>query len=114
MSKGKHTPGPWIYQPADDHCGPYVTDETNCPSGTVCDLYHFPPVVVHKPEEAEANARLIAAAPETKDAAKAIDAYWTAQFPEGPIERQFPLIGEPPLALWLQVRAAVAKAEGTS
>ena len=70
-SERKHTKGPWVYQPADDYCGPYVTDETNSPSGTICDLYHFPPVVVHKPQEAEANGRLIASAPEMLEALEA-------------------------------------------
>ena len=77
-----HTPGPWDYVPANEHHGPYVTTDYGT---TVADLYVLSEPVVwssetRKPipfmgEMAEANARLIAAAPTMFDyiAARAAD-----------------------------------------
>lgn len=74
----QHTPGPWEYVPADEHHGPYVCGPAG---GDICDCY-----VMSLPSEkstlnggpskpilffgemADPNARLIAAAPDLKDA----------------------------------------------
>jgi hypothetical protein len=74
----KHTPGPWDYVPANEHHGPYVTTDYGT---TVADLYVLSEPVAwsseaRKPipfmgEMAEANARLIASAPDLLEALKA-------------------------------------------
>jgi hypothetical protein len=68
-------------------------------------------------QEQEANARLIAAAPDLLDFAKAIDASWTEYHPSGPYGYTTTLCGlgnlsEETIALWKAARAAIAKAEG--
>lgn len=73
MSAGKHTPGPWDYVPSTEHHGPYVSaicgDIADCytmsnPTAASVrnggDSYPIP----FQGDEADANARLIAAAPE--------------------------------------------------
>lgn len=102
MTEIKHTPGPWEYVPSNGNHGAYVADMDGC---SVCDCY-----VVSgggsgrlfydfQGEMSDANARLIAAAPEMLEAlyeveATAIDAY-------------------DPVML-AKVQAAIAKAEGRS
>jgi len=72
--EAKHTPGPWEYVASNEHHGPYVVG----PYGRdVCDCYtmsnpmaasvrnggtSYP--IHHHGEDADANARLIAAAPD--------------------------------------------------
>lgn len=59
MSEAKHTPGPWVVDPCWDILG--STDDGN---GMVCQIT----TDAVPRAEAIANARLIAAAPETTDA----------------------------------------------
>ena len=64
----------------------------------------------------EGDARLIAAAPDLKALAVALDNFWTADFPGGPdapidANGHFRL-SDDTTALWRQCRAAIAKAEG--
>lgn len=59
MSEVKHTPGPW-------HVGPHYKSDVESRQGRICECGPF------GSEQAEANARLIAAAPELLDALKAL------------------------------------------
>jgi hypothetical protein len=69
MSDGKHTPGPWRYQEGTDAYTHIVRTGEN---RFLCQLAQDTSGV------AEANARLIAAAPELLDAIlKSDDAHWT-------------------------------------
>lgn len=74
----KWTPGPWEYVPSTEHHGPYVAGPF---SGDICDCYtmsnpHALSVLnggdsqpIHfQGDSADANARLIAAAPELYEA----------------------------------------------
>ena len=67
----KFTPGPWTAVPADEYHGHYVEDETG---ETVCDLY-FNTSKRNDFTNAEANARLIAAAPDLLEALIQLEAY---------------------------------------
>jgi hypothetical protein len=77
-----HTPGPWEYVPSTEHHGPYVSGPFG---GDVCDCYVMSKPselstrnggasrpIHHQGEEADANARLIAAAPEQNGALRKI------------------------------------------
>jgi hypothetical protein len=70
----KHTPGPWEYVPGNENHGPYVVSDygsdiadcytmSNLSGSAVCNGGDSKPVPFCG-EQAEANARLIAAAPE--------------------------------------------------
>ena len=71
-----HTPGPWDYVPGNEHHGPYITSDFG---STIADCYvlsepgAFSSTEARTPipfmhEMAEANARLIAAAPDLLEA----------------------------------------------
>ncbi|MCO8017544.1 hypothetical protein NI456_01600 [Brevundimonas diminuta] len=100
MSGVKHTP--WEVVPANTHHGFYVTDVAG---RTVCDLYFIDrsdiDAVVRQFDGAEANARLIAAAPDLLEVAQQIldRGYVSESIPE---ER----------ADHLALRAAIARARG--
>lgn len=66
MTNAQHTPGPWVYHAKTSTVQPYPG------SGTICAL--------SLRGEREANARLIAAAPELLAALEKVDAYLA---PEG-------------------------------
>jgi len=110
-----HTPGPWSYVPSTEHHGPYVTSDYG---STVCDCYTMshpgemstrnggrskPVHFMH--EMADANARLIAAAPEMLEALQHIAEYWNRDQNETAMAD----------ALWHIIETAealIAKAEG--
>jgi hypothetical protein len=119
----EHTAGPWEYVPGNENHGPYVVSDFG---STICDCYVMTephPVwsdqkrkpVPFLQEMAEPNARLIAAAPTMLEALKALDAWWTDSFPAGPdaedISYGFGKLSSDTLAIWRQVRAAIAAAE---
>lgn len=113
----KHTLGPWQVVPATEHHGPFVTTEDD---RSVCDLYAMSgpgsiggggkpkPCSFHN---AEANAALIAAAPDMLEALKALDTAWADSFPGGPETVEY---AQRAREIWAQIRAAIAKAEGRS
>lgn len=105
MEDLKHTPGPWEYVPSTEHHGPYVSAPWG---GDVCDCYvmsnprtasvrnggtSYP--INHQGERADANARLIAAAPEMFEALTTLLKYEPAEEKD-----------------WAKARAALAKARG--
>ena len=103
MTETAHTPGPWFAVEGNKHHGPFVT---NVEVRTICDLYTVDKlnrIFVFRPEEAEANARLIAAAPDLLEALKALQ----RQALQGNVR------GDEWMDEALELtRAAIAKAEG--
>lgn len=95
IKKTEHTPGPWRYELRQ---GMYPAVEIG---GKWQRIYVPPPL--HGVKECEANARLLAAAPELLAACKAIhDLDMSELYPDGLLDA--PLSG--------QLTAAIAKAEG--
>lgn len=89
MTDTKHTPGPW-------HEGSHRSIESQ--SGTLCEVYSHMGIA-----EADANQKLIAAAPDLlaslREALKIVDAYRRASGGDGDITA-------------MNARAAIAKATG--
>ena len=106
MSETKHTPGPWIGagpsfgDPLPRYTTEIVTDweDEDDQRPVICTLPFR-----HYDHENEANARLIAAAPELLEAAEAIVARW-----DSPLWKDQPHTG----TFIDQLRAAIAKAKG--
>ena len=111
MSEAKHTPGPWSVP----H---FAQDEVGCDCayvlcdgvmGAVCTITvskegDDPPI-----EQAKANARLIAAAPDLLAALKRVENSWRDKYtgPEDPRAMAR-------FSIWREMLAAIAKAEGRS
>lgn len=89
----KHTPGPWVFQAHDHWLPAVVIGESVWHAGLVTGR--------ERPGEHEANARLIAAAPDLLAALKAL-LPWVAAPPSDSAEA------------WRAAQAAIAKAEGES
>ena len=71
----------------------------------------------HEGEAPAADVMVYKAAPKLLEALKAMDAYWTADFPEGPDGSRVALggfgeVSEDTMQVWRTVRAAIASAEG--
>lgn len=100
-----HTPGPWMVagpsfgDPLPRYTTCVVTEEDD--DGEVVDICEFP--VSDYDEQNEANARLIAAAPDMLEALEAIVKSLADQDDEGMIEHAQQMI---------DARAAIAKAKG--
>ncbi len=94
MNTAQHTPGPWMVEPDEDGLF-LVVDE----SREMDYIY-----IDQQQDNREANARLIAAAPEMLAALEVVVESWTSQF-----ERNGHLAPD-----WCkQARAAIAKATGS-
>ena len=122
--EAKHTPGPWEYIPSNENHGPYVSNGWG--AGDICDCYTMskPSELAvcnggtSKPihfqhEEADANARLIAAAPELLEALeqcqKALSMMITpAQIEQTSTLQAFAIATEAEA----KARGAISKAEG--
>jgi hypothetical protein len=116
-----HTPGPWIEQETEtivdiDGVGGWqdIGPADGNPVAIALGWSAWP----REDPEQEANARLIAAAPDLFAFANALDASWAESFPEGPDGPcEIPAIGghlaDEHRALWLQCRAAIAKARAS-
>lgn len=97
MSEVKHTPGPWRYGAASLYDGFYIAPDARLP--TLAAVHNFP-------GHAEANARLIAAAPELLSALKDAMRSSRKDFKHGPDgDRQH-------REAYAEQFAAIAKAEG--
>jgi hypothetical protein len=114
----KHTPGPWSVKNDYDerHIVIANIDGESFPDGTtsytydfVCDTYGGDYESASR-VVANANARLIAAAPELLEALRKADQFMTNGIELGYIK--LPTIPDPALATPGIVRAAIAKAEG--
>ncbi len=61
MSKFKYTLGPWDYGIAQNYQGFYIAPTMKLPTLAACEVFNYP-------DSTEANAKLIAAAPEMLEA----------------------------------------------
>ena len=97
----KHTPGPWTY--SDTGCLVGGPDRLR-----IADTY-CPERAVRRPDfnECQANARLIAAAPEMLEALQTVDRWLQSQAFDTQTTVRV-------MALGATIRAAIAKAEGRS
>jgi hypothetical protein len=92
-----HVPGPWqVRDGLHGHPGSIYVERHDI---TICRMHEW-----DNPAWQTANARLMASAPELLAALKAL----TADIDECPIDG----CGTPSMAVWEQVKAAIAKAEG--
>ena len=108
MSEAKHTPGPWkaVYYSGDNNRPTVVRKVSGRADNPVCVIAKL--FTHHGETETEANARLIATAPELLAACKAVVDAWHAN--DSNFERELNK-GTP---TWLaEARAAIAKATGT-
>jgi hypothetical protein len=106
-----HTPGPWATDYLDRNGQRVVRGEHI----EICTCWHHSVGSIER--EMEANARLIAAAPDLLAALKTIDAYWTEDFPDGPEgSRQWAgglgELSDQTVELWRAIKSAISKAEG--
>ena len=111
MNKLKHTPGPWVNGYGDGVTGP------TCPSalGPTCAGYEWDYTVVSKNMEVisiipkqengimEANARLIAAAPEMLEALINVKKYGCSGYIDG---------SKSDIEFWFKIDMAIKKATG--
>lgn len=125
MTETAHTPGPW--EAYNTQHGWTVTPVAGNGMGWVygaegeSDSYLSLTLLEGEGgERSEANARLIAAAPDLLAVARALDDHWTADFPGGPDNWDTPgaatilgglgRLSEETLAIWRQARAAIERA----
>lgn len=100
MSENKWTPGPWDFGPATNYSGYYIAPRGLLPTlGAVEDgkgihVFNFP-------GKTEANARLIAAAPELAEALENLTRVYSSSYSRDVRE-----------TAWDKARAALTKARG--
>jgi hypothetical protein len=111
----KHTPGPWTAKRGSNETLGYPWEVMGPDGKTICDIlldHNDEAVTGEDLERAEANARLIAAAPALLEALREAERVirWAAQESAGRVKAE--IIGG-----WLyhadKCRAAIAQAEGT-
>lgn len=113
MSKTKHTPGPWtpmVRPPASraDHGWRALAQVWG---GWIVAVPRR--LVGRLARDAEANARLISAAPDMLAVLRMVDALGLMEFPDGPDDpRTIAEIAPDWLDMWRAARAAIAKATG--
>lgn len=100
MNNAQHTPGPWRYK--TDEFGDFIIHPTDHMLAIAVVVNGAFRIALGKSSQIEANARLIAAAPDLLAFAKATADAYDDSWREGCQER---LIGD-------AARAAIAKAEG--
>lgn len=104
----KHTPGPWVVTKAK-----HGVDMNHHIVALVAPDRDDRALVVHTPHgsdaQADANVRLIAAAPELLEALEAVVAEWDALYPFFPTEAK---IEDAEFSGFQMARAAIAKARG--
>lgn len=99
MSTTQHTPGPWNVEHPYGEPGVYVASPN---TGLVAKLY-----APDAPANIEANAHLIAAAPELLSALREV-----MRFADGKQHTKDAQTGESVGVVWAKARAAIFKAEG--
>lgn len=75
MGEAKHTPGPWLYIRLDEWSHSVATQHGELPDGSP-NLWTVATVNKNREPEHEANARLIAAAPDLLGALQAMLRMW--------------------------------------
>ena len=111
-----HTPGPWSY--GFPKINGVELRERDCQVSSggflVANVSHGStyPAEPFGSDRREANARLIAAAPDLLAALEALDRYWLSAWPNGPDGGKDRVleIAEETRVIWRQIRAALAKA----
>ena len=111
----QHTPGPWRVEVWDYPCATPPRQELNVQTADrllatlQCDFSEENPFIIPH-AEANANARLIAAAPELLEALNKAVAYLEANRPAGKIREIFSKLNELENGVIKPARAAIAKA----
>lgn len=107
----KHTPGPWEYRPALNYNGYSISPLGILPTLAACERFNNSMAIecFNFPGSTEANARLIAAAPELLEALEAVDVWFSSPSPRSEEHLDWLAFCDNQLKL---VRAAIAKAKG--
>jgi len=116
-TEAKHTPGPWTAVKGDhgESWGGYWQIDAEFDAVACNQFCH---AGARDQAVSEANAHLIAAAPNLLSALERLDADWTKTFPDGP-EGSLDYYGigkmaDETVSIWRDIRAALAKARGQS
>ena len=104
-TNAKHTPGPW-----ENHKWNCEEHQISAKGGTIALVSHSHSLVSEA--EADANARLMASAPDLLSALKSAVSYLEANRPKGNIREIFHQLNEYENGVLKPARAAIAQAEG--
>ena len=104
-TNAKHTPGPW-----ENHKWNCEEHQISAKGGTIALVSHSHSLVSEA--EADANARLMASAPDLLSALKSAVSYLEANRPKGNIREIFHQLNEYENGVMKPARAAIAQAEG--
>ena len=85
----QHTPGPWEYGIASNYDGFYIAPLGRLPTLAACERFGKSMTIdcFNFPGETEANARLIAAAPDLLEACIFVEAWWRLPKSDRTMER---------------------------